>query len=78
MLKEDRVRVIALYRCGHSPTRIFKLLLNFNIMLRFVYHTINKYGKELSVDGKKRTSRIRSVRTPTVIKAPVATNPVRK
>lgn len=80
-LKENRIAVIALHRCGHSPSTIFKLLKNLNITLRFVYRTIDRYNEVSSVEDKKRTGRPRSARTPAVIKAikaRIARNPVRK
>lgn len=79
--KEDRVAVIALHRCGHSPKTIFNLLQMLEITKRFVYRTIKRYNESSSVDDKKRTGRPRSVRTPGVIKAiqaRIARNPVRK
>lgn len=80
-LKEDRVAVIALHRCGHSPHMIFKLLGNLKISRRFVYRTIKRYTEQGSVDDKKRSGRPRTVRTPAVIKAikaRIARNPARK
>ncbi|KAI8430379.1 hypothetical protein MSG28_000669 [Choristoneura fumiferana] len=80
-LKENRTAVLALHRCGHSPSTIFKLLKNVNITLRFMYRTIDRYNEVSSVGDKKRIGRPRSVRTPAVIKAikaRIARNPDRK
>lgn len=80
-LKENRIAVLALHRCGHKPSTIFKLLKKLNITLRFVYRTIDRYNEVSSVEDKKRTGRPRSARTPAVvkaIKARIARNPVRK
>ena len=78
--KEDRVSVLALHKCGHPPTTIFKLLKNLKITQKFVYRT-NRYNETSSINDKPRTGRPRSVRTPAVIKAVKARidrNPVRK
>ncbi|KAI8426797.1 hypothetical protein MSG28_014480 [Choristoneura fumiferana] len=80
-LKENQIAVLALHRCGQSPSTIFKLLKNLNITLRFIYRTIDRYNEVSSVEDKKRIGRPRSVRTPAVIKAikaRIARNPVRK
>ncbi|CAG4973152.1 unnamed protein product [Colias eurytheme] len=80
-LKENRIAVLALHRCGHSPSTIFRLLKNLKITRRFVYRTINRYNEVSSVEDKKRTGRPRSARTPAVIKAikaRIRRNPVRK
>ncbi|RVE46339.1 hypothetical protein evm_009058 [Chilo suppressalis] len=69
MLKEDRVAVIALHRCGYAPIQIFDILKNWNITKRFVYSTIKRYNEDPSVDDSSRRGRPRSVRTPAVIKA---------
>ncbi|CAH0401786.1 unnamed protein product [Chilo suppressalis] len=81
MLKEDRVAVIALHRCGYTPIQIFDILKNLNITKRFVYRTIKRYNEDSSVDDRSRSGRPRSVRTPAVIKAEKARiqrNPKRK
>ncbi|TLL55228.1 helix-turn-helix domain-containing protein, partial [Acinetobacter baumannii] len=80
-LKEDRVAVIALHRCGYAPIQIFNILKNLNITKRFVYRTIKRYNEDSSVDDRSRSGRPRSVRTPAVIKAVKARiqrNPKRK
>ncbi|RVE52632.1 hypothetical protein evm_002751 [Chilo suppressalis] len=68
-LKEDRVAVIALHRCGYAPIKFFDILKNLNITKRFVYRTIKRYNEDSSVDDRSRSGRPRSVRTPAVIKA---------
>ncbi|KAA5753606.1 helix-turn-helix domain-containing protein, partial [Klebsiella pneumoniae] len=73
-LKEDRVAVIALHRCGYAPIQIFNILKNLNITKRFVYRTIKRYNEDSSVDDRSRSGRPRSVRTPAVIKAVKARN----
>lgn len=80
-VKEDRIAVIALHRCGHAPSEIFKLLKNLKITQRFVYRTIKRYNEVSSINDKERSGRPRTVRTPGVIKAVkarIARNPVRK
>nr|BAG15923.1 transposase [Bombyx mandarina]BAG15924.1 transposase [Bombyx mandarina]BAG15925.1 transposase [Bombyx mandarina] len=80
-LKEDRVAVIALHRCGYPAIQIFNILKNLNITKRFVYRTIKRYNEDSSVDDRSRSGRPRSVRTPAVIKAVKARiqrNPKRK
>lgn len=80
-LKENRVAVIALHKCGHPPNVILKLLQNLKINKQFVYRTINRYNSTLSFDDRKRSGRPRTVRTPALIKAVkarIARNPVRK
>lgn len=78
---ENRVAVIALHKCGHSPTVIFKLLRNLEISLMFVHRTIKRYAETSSVEDLPRSGRPRSVRTPALVKAVKARilrNPVRK
>lgn len=80
-LKENRVAVIALHKCGHPPVMIFKLLQNLKITKQFVYRTIERFSSTLSVDDRERSGRPRTVRTPAVIKAVkarIARNPIRK
>ncbi|RVE52367.1 hypothetical protein evm_003005 [Chilo suppressalis] len=80
-LKEDRVAVIALHRCGYAPILIFDILKSLNITKRFVYRTIKRYNEDSSIDDRSRSCRPRSVRTPAVIKAVKARiqrNPKRK
>ena len=80
-LKEDRVAVIALHRCGYAPIQLFNILKIFNITKRFVYRTIKRYNEDSSVDDRSRRGRHRFVRTPAVIKAVKARiqrNPKRK
>lgn len=80
-LKDSRTAIIALYRCGHSPTKIFKLLENLKFSLRFVYRTIERYSEVSSLNDKKRSGRPRTARTPAVvqaIRARIARNPARK
>lgn len=80
-LKEDRVAVIALHRCGLAPIQIFDILKNLNITKRFVYRTIKRYIEDSRVDDRSRSGPPRSVRTPAVIKAVKARiqrNPIRK
>lgn len=79
--KEDRVAVIALHRCGHAPTEIFKLLKNLKIPLRFIYRTIKRFREDSRLEDKERSGRPRTVRTSAVIKAVKARiqrNPARK
>lgn len=78
---EDRVSVIALHKCGHSPNTIFKLLQKLGITLRFVYRTIKRWTNTQSVVDLQKSGRPRTVRTPAVIKAVRARfrrNPVRR
>lgn len=79
--REDRVAVIALHNCGHSPSTIFKLLQNLGISLRLVHRTIKRWRDEHSIDDGKRSGRPRTVCTPAAIKAVrsrLHRNPVRK
>lgn len=80
-LKENRVAVIALHKCGQPPNMIFKLLQKLKINKQFIYRTIHRYSNTLTVDDRKRSGRPRTVRTPAVIKAVkarITRNPVRK
>lgn len=80
-LKEDRAVVISLYKCGHPPDMVFKLLQNLKVNRHFVYGNINKYNGTLTVSDSKRSGRSQIVRRPAVIKAvkaKIAIKPVRK
>jgi len=76
--KENRIAVLTLHKCGDPPTTIFKLLWKLNITQKFIYRTIQRYNETLFIEDKPRTDRPRSVRTPAVIKARIARNPIRK
>lgn len=79
--KEDRVAVIALHRCSHAPTEIFKLLKNLKIPIRFIYRIIKRFREDSRLEDKERSGRPRTVQTSAVIKAVKARiqrNPVRK
>lgn len=80
-LKENRVAVIALHKCGHPPNTILKLLQNLKINKQFVYRTISRYNMTQSIDDRERSGRPRTIRTPAAIKAVkarITRNPVRK
>lgn len=79
--KEDRVAVIALHKCGHSASTIFKLLQKLGISRSFVFRTIKRWKDVQSVDDSKRSGRPRSVCTPAAIqrvRSRINRNPVRK
>jgi inhibitor of nuclear factor kappa-B kinase subunit alpha len=76
-----RVGVIALYKAGHQPTKIIKLLKNIGVKKQFVYDTIKRYQDTGSTEDRPRTGRPRSAKTPKMIrklKARIRRNPFRK
>lgn len=68
-MKENRVAVIALHKCGKSPSDIFNLLKPLNISRMFVYRAIKRYDELLGTEDRGRSGRPRTVRTPSVVKA---------
>lgn len=79
MPKEDKVAVIALYRCGYSLNQIFKLIKILNIVKSFAYRFIERYNENLNVEDRKCRGHFRTVKTPAVIKvyARIQRNPMR-
>lgn len=79
--KENRIAVIALYKCGKVASEIFSLLKPLKISRRFVYRAIDRYNETLQVSDRPRSGRPRVVRTPAAIKAVenrIRRNPLRK
>lgn len=80
-IKENRVAVIALYKCKKSAKEIFNLLKPLKITRKFVYRCINRFNEVCSVDDKPRSGRPRVVRTKRAINAVkerIRRNPLRK
>lgn len=80
-IKENRVAVIALYKCNKQVNNIFKLLKPLNITKKFIYRTIKRYNDIGLVDDRPRSGRPRQTRTPAAIKAVaerIRRNPLRK
>lgn len=80
-IKENRVAVIALFKCGKSESEIYKLLKNLKISRMFINRAIKRYNELSGVQDRVRSGRPRSVRTPETIKAVrerIRRNPLRK
>lgn len=80
-VKENRITVVGLYKCGKTASEIFELLKPLKITRMFVYRTINRFNKENTITDRQRSGRPRTVRTSAVIKAVrerIRRNPLRK
>lgn len=80
-VKENRVAVIALHKCGKSAAEILKLLKPLKITKRFIYRAIERFNETLGIDDRARTGRPRTVRTVSAIKTVrerIRRNPLRK
>lgn len=79
--KENRIAIIALYKCNKTPVDIFNLLKLLGITQKFVYRTIKRFTEMSSIDDRPRSGRPRNSRTPAAIKAVaerIRRNPLRK
>lgn len=79
--KENRIAVIALYKCKMEKSNIFKMLRPLGISRMFVYRCIKLFEETGGIKDRKRSGRPRTVRTPQAIKAVkarIARNPLRK
>lgn len=79
--KENRIAVVALYKCGYQKSDIFKTLKPLGISRMFVYRAVKLFDETGGVDDRSRSGRPRTVRTPEVInavKARIRRNPLRK
>ena len=79
--REDRIAVVALYRCGKKRKEIFNLLKPLNIIIRFIYHAIKQFSEHSTIGDRAHSGRLKSSRTPKVIKAVrerIRRNPLRK
>ena len=47
--REDRVAVVALYRCGKKPKEIFNLLKQLTIKIRFIYRAIKRFCEHSTI-----------------------------
>lgn len=80
-IKENRIAVIALHKCGKSANEIFKLLKPLKITQRFVFRAIRRFDETQSFCDRERSGRPRDIRTPAAIKAVesrIRRNPLRK
>lgn len=80
-VKENRVAVIALHKCGKSAGQIFELLKPLGISRMFVYRAIARFGELSGVEDRPKSGRPRVVRTSAVVKAVrerIRRNPLRK
>jgi hypothetical protein len=66
--EENRVAVIALYKCGKSDYQIFKLLKPLKIYGNFVYRAIKRYKELWAVEDRVRSGRLNCVRAEAAIK----------
>ena len=67
-VKENRVAVIALHKCGKSDSQIFKLLKPLKISRNFIYRAIKCCKKLSGVEDGSRSGRLKSVRAEAAIK----------
>ena len=67
-LKENRVAVIALHKCGKSDSQIFKLLKPLKISRNFIHRAIKRYKELWSIEDRARSGRLKSVRAEAPIK----------
>lgn len=78
---ENRIAVIALYKCGIERGRIFDLLKLLKIKRDFVYRTVKLFVDTGGVYDRKKSGRPRTVRTPEAIgavRSRINRKPVRK
>jgi transposase len=68
-VKENRVAVIVLHKCGKSDSQIFKLLKPFKISRNFIYRAIKRYKELWGVEDKAQSRSLKSVRTEAAMKA---------
>ena len=66
--KENRVAVIALYKCGKSETQIFELLKPLKISRNFFCRAIKCYKELWSVEDRACSGCLRCLRTKATIK----------
>jgi len=67
-IKENRVAVIALHKCGKSDSQIFEFLKPLKISRNFVYRAIKRYKELRDVEGRALSGSPRCVRTKAAIK----------
>jgi hypothetical protein len=60
--KENRVALIALYKCRKSDPQIFKLLKPLKILRNFVYQAIKRKPELWGVDDRAWSGCLKSVR----------------
>lgn len=78
---EDRVAILALFRCGKRAKEIYNLLKPIGINERFVFRTLKRFEETGSVVDRVRSGRPRSARTEKVInavRARIERKPLRK
>jgi hypothetical protein len=73
--KENRVAVIALYKCKKSDSQIFKLLKPLKISQNFVYRAIKRNKELWGVEDRAWSERLKSVRAEAAIKTVGADSP---
>jgi transposase len=67
-VKENRVAVIALHKCGKSDSQIFKLLEPLKVLRNFIYRAIKSYKELWSVEDRAQSGHLKSVRAEATIK----------
>lgn len=80
-MKENRIAVIALHKCGKNANQIFELLKPLGISKMFVYRAINRFVESSQLEDRPRSGRPRVARTSAVVKAVrerIRRNPLRK
>ncbi|KAJ8962938.1 hypothetical protein NQ314_005655 [Rhamnusium bicolor] len=79
-VNENRIAVIALFKCGKSQSEIFEVLKPLPISRMFVYRAIKRYDELSGIQDRERSGRPRTVRTPNVkaVRKRLRRNPLRK
>ena len=52
--REDRVAVVALYRCGKKPKEIFNFRKPLDITIRFIYRAIKQCREHSTIGDQAR------------------------
>jgi len=79
--KENRIAMIALFKCKKLLLEIYNLLKPLKITQKCVYRTIKRFSEMNTVDDRPRSGRPRETRTNTAVKAVaqrIRRNPLRK
>jgi len=79
--KENRIAVIALFKCNKTSLEFFNLLKLLKITKKFVYRTIKRFNEFNTIDNKPRSGLPRETRTNAAVKAVaqrIRRNPLRK
>ena len=67
-VRENRVAVFVLHKCGKSDTQIFKHLEPSKISRNFIYRASKRYKEFWCVEDRVRSGRLKSLRAEAAIK----------